>query len=320
MRKIIISCFLFLLTLSCSSKKNKLPTIGIFQINSIELADAAREGFIKGLKDGGYEDGININLDLQNAQGDITTLQLIAQKFVSDKVNIITAITTPSLQAALNATDNIPIVFSAIANPYKAGAGKSSTEHRANVTGASATAPITQTLELIKKENPEIQKVGVIWNPSYANSLVDVTLCRETCKNLNLTLEEVNVTSSSEVYQAAQTLAGKNIDIFFTVFDHSVLSALESLIKVADQNEIPIISNDPKTIERGITMGLGWDYFENGVESAKLALRILNGENPKDIPFQGLKKITLGINLKKAQLTNTNFSDEVINNANKLIQ
>lgn len=250
----------------------------------------------------------------------MATSQLIAQKFVTDKVDIIAAITTPALQSALNATNNIPFVFSGIADPYKTGAGKTSTNHRPNVTGVSAPAPVSQALELVKRENPSIQTIGIIWNPSFTNSLINVELARVASKELNLKLVEVNVTSSSEVYQAAQTLASKNIDIFLAVYDHSVLSALESLIKVADQTNIPVISNDPKSVVRGVSMGLGLDNFENSGESSKLAVRILKGENSKDIPFKILKKLNLGINLKKAQQSKLKLSNEVINKADILIQ
>jgi len=319
--KNILSVLLILVFLSsCANKQKGIPVIGIFQVSSSELSDATREGFIHGLKAAGYEDGKTIYLDIKNAEGDMATAQLMAQKFVSDKVDIIAAITTPCLQAALNATKEIPIVFGAIANPYEAGAGKSANDHRANVTGASATSPVFATLQLIKETNPQIKTIGVIWNPAYANSLVNVTLTRKACEELGFQLVEVNVSGSAEVYQAAHSLVDKNIDLFFTVFDHSVLSALESVIKVARQYKLPIVSNDPKTTERGIALGMGWNYYQNGVKSSQLAVRVLKGENPADIPFQGLDEKEMMINLPVAREAGLSIPDSLLKKAKKVIQ
>ncbi len=321
LKKITLMMFISMLIIfSCSKKTNNFPTIGVFQISSSMLADEAREGFIHGLKEAGYEDNKNINLDIQNAQGEITTAQLIAQKFVSNKVDIICAITTPCLQSALQSTKEIPIVFGAIANPYKAGAGESANNHKANVTGASATSPIFETMELIKKTDKKIKTLGVIWNPSYANSVVNVKLAKESAAKLGLVIKEISVSGSSDVLQAAESMVAKNIDLFYIISDHSVISALESVVKIANQHHIPMVSNEPQNVERGVAMALGWDYYQNGAKTAQLAVRILKGENPKDINFQGLDQQSLSINLQAAKQQNLNISEELIKSANKIIK
>ena len=323
MRKFLLTFLALALTItttSCAKKEKKLYTIGVFQISSSPLPDATRDGFVQGLKDEGYIDGKNIKLDFKNAEGDISTAQLIAQQFVGDKVDMICAITTPCLQAALNATETIPIVFGAIANPYQLGAGEDATHHRPNVTGASATSPIYEAMELILEVLPKAKRFGVIWNPSYANSVINVGVARESAQKLGVELVESTVTSSAEVLQAVQTLVTKNITVIYALPDHSVLPAMESVIKVANENHIPLFSNGPKDIERGVCAALGWDYFQNGVKTAKLAVRVICGEDISKIPFQGLEEKILHINLSAAKIQGVTFPEDILKQASKTIE
>ena len=323
MRKIILTCLvlgLAIVVTNCSKKENGLYTIGVFQIGSSPVADAARDGFVQGLRDAGYIDGENIKLNFGNAEGDISTAQLIAQKFVSDKVDMICAVTTPCLQAALNTTQTIPIVFTAIANPYRLGAGEDATHHRPNVTGASATSPIYETMELIQEVLPEAKRVGVIWNPGYDNSVINMELARESTERIGVELVESTVTGSAEVLQAAQTLATKDIDVIYVVPDHSVMPALESVIKVANGNHIPLFSNETKDAERGACASLSWDYFQNGVKSAELAVRVMRGEDISKIPFQGLEEKILHINLTAARIQGVTFPEDVLKRAYKVME
>jgi len=139
---LVILCGLVLMLANCGSRSgDELYTVGVFQINSNPNLDAAREGFIGGLKQAGYEDGKNIHLIVKNAQGDIATAQLIAQQF-TEEADMIMAISTPCLQAAIKATSEKPIIFGEIANAYVAGAGTSATDHLPNVTGAFSFHPM----------------------------------------------------------------------------------------------------------------------------------------------------------------------------------
>jgi len=324
MRKFVVM-FLVLPALAaaianCAKEEKRLYTIGVFQIATSDLADDARDGFVYGLKEAGYVDGENIKLDLKNAEGDISTAQLIAQKFVSDKVDMICAVTTPCLQAALNTTETVPIVFGAIANPYKLGAGEDATHHRPNVTGASATSPVYETMEFILKVLPEAKRFGVVWNQAYENSAVNVGLARESAKKLGVELVESTVTSSAEVLQAARTLATKDIDVLYAVPDHSVLPAMETMVKVASEERVPLFSNGPTDTERGVCAALGWDYFQNGVKTAKLAIRVMNGEDISKIPFQGLEEKILHINLSAAKAQGVTFPEDILKQASKVIE
>ena len=304
----------------CSKRSKDLYTIGVFQFNSNPLLDDAREGFTKALKDVGYENDINIRLDFKNAQGDISTSQLIARKFVQDEVDMICAISTPCLQSAINTTEKIPIIFGAIANPYRVGAGQDSVNHRANVTGASSPSPIRAGMRLLLEVMPDAKRVGTLWNPTEENSQYDIERARNISEELGLELVDLPVTASSDVLMSAQALAEKDIDAIFQIIDNVVCSSIESEVKVANEVHIPLFALDPRYTERGACVGIGWDYFKNGYKSGKLAVRVMNGEKPAEIPFQELEEVKLHINLKVAELQGVSFPKSILERADKRIE
>ncbi len=298
--------------------EEELYTIGVFQINSNPNLDATREGFIDGLKRAGYEDGKSISLIIKNAQGDIATAQLIAQQFAQE-ADMIMAISTPCLQAAIKATSEKPIIFGEIANAYVAGAGTSATDHLPNVTGVFSFHPIKETLQLLLEIIPETKRVGVLWNPAQANSVFNVELEREGAQELSLELVEVTVSNSSDVLMAAQTLATKEVDAIVQISDNVVYAAFDSLVKVADEQHIPLFSNSLEHAEQGAAVALGWDFYDNGLKSAELAVWVMEGESPADIPFQGLNKILLNINLKAAEAQGVRIPESLLQRADKVI-
>ena len=209
-----------LFTAGCSQKKaGDLYTVGICQYTANPLLDNTREGFIQAFEDAGFEDGKNIKFDFRDAQGDMGTTQLIIQNFIQEKVDMICAISTPSLQTAIHNTEEIPIIFGAIANPYRVGAGEDSLNHRSNVTGASAPSPIRKGMEMVLKLLPDAKRVGTLWNPAEENSHYDMERARKIADDLGLELVELPVSSSSEVYMSAQVLAEKGIDAFMQILD-----------------------------------------------------------------------------------------------------
>lgn len=316
---LVILCGLILMLANCGSRNgDELYTIGVFQINSNPNLDVTREGFIDGLRQAGYEDGENIHLIVKNAQGDIATAQLIAQQFAQE-ADMTMAISTPCLQAAIKATSERPIIFGEIANAYVAGAGDSATDHLPNVTGAFSFHPIKETLGLLLEIRPETKRVGVLWNPAQANSVFNVGLEREGAQELGLELVEVTVSNSSDVLMAAQTLATKEVDAIVQVSDNVVYAAFDSLVKIADEQRIPLFSNSLDHAEQGAAVALGWDFYDNGLKSAELAVRVMEGENPADIPFQGLDKMLLHVNLKAADAQGLHISESVLQQADKVI-
>lgn len=296
--------------------------IGITQIVEHPALDAARDGFIAALEEAGFKEGEDVVYDLQNAQGDFTNAISIAQKFKDDKVDLIVAIATPTAQAALQVNQEIPIVINAVTDPVAASLAKSWESSGNNLTGMSDAAPNKQQVELIPLFLPEAKNVGTIYNAGEANSVVQIEIAKETCKELGLNLIEVTVSNSSEVLMAAQSLAGR-VEAIYIVTDNTVVSALESVIKVCNQEKIALILADPSTVDKGALASYGIDYYSLGKKSGEIAIQILKGAKPSDIPIQTItdpKDLQFVVNLDTAKILGLSISEEILKDADKIIK
>jgi len=296
--------------------------IGVTQIVEHPALDAARDGFIEALEEAGFKEGVDVVYDLQNAQGDFNNAISIAQKFKDDKVDLIVAIATPTAQAALQVNNEIPIVINAVTDPVAAGLAKSWESSGNNLTGMSDAAPNKQQVELIPRFLPEAKNVGTIYNAGEANSVVQIEVAKGVCKELGLNLIEVTVSNSSEVLMAAQSLAGR-VEAIYIVTDNTVVSALESVISVCNRQKIALIVADPSTVDKGALASYGIDYFSLGKRSGEIALKIIEGAKPSDIPIQMItdpKDLQFVVNLDAAKVIGLTVSDKIIEEADKIIK
>ena len=296
--------------------------IGVTQIVEHPALDAARDGFIAALEEAGFKEGIDVIYDLQNAQGDFTNAISIAQKFKDDKVDLIVAIATPTAQAALQVNKEIPIVINAVTDPVAASLAESWESSGNNLTGMSDAAPNKQQVELIPQFLPAAKNVGTIYNAGEANSVVQVEVAKEVCEELGLKLIEVTVSNSSEVLMAAQSLAGR-VEAIYIVTDNTVVSALESVINVCNRQKIALIVADPSSVDRGALASYGIDYFSLGKKSAEIALKVIEGTKPSDIPIQTItdpNELQFVVNLDTAKTIGISVSEEIIKAADKIIK
>ncbi|MGG1679454.1 ABC transporter substrate-binding protein [Neobacillus sp. NRS-1170] len=297
-------------------KNEKVVKIGISQIVEHPSLDAAREGFIAALKDAGYVEGKNLKLDYQNAQGDMNNNMSIAKNLVADKDDLILAIATPSAQAVVNATKDIPILFTAITDPVGAQLVQSLDKPGGNVTGTSDTHPeaIKNTIEAIKKFIPNAKKVGIIYNNGEPNSVVNVKNAKSALEAAGLETVETTITASSEVKQAAESMVGR-ADVLYIPKDNTVVAALESVIKVANDKNIPTFVGEGDSVKRGTFASYGFDYHDLGYTTGKMAVEILKGKKPSEIPVGFPENLQLYINKKAAQEEGITLTEEMLKNA-----
>jgi len=278
----------------------KILTIGITQIVDHPALNAVRDGFIDEMTKQGYIKDEDVIYDLQNAQGDMATANTIAQKFVSEEVDLILSIATPTSQAAVNATTTIPIVFSAVTDPIGAGLVKNLENSGNNVTGISDLTPVRKQFELIKEMLPEAKAVGTIYNSAEANSVLTNELAKDACTDLGLKLIEATVSSSADVLLAARSLVGK-VDAIYVSTDNATVSALDAVVQVTNENNIPLVLADPTTLEKGALVALGFNYYQHGQQTAPIVIKILEGAKPTDIPVEFAKNVELALNLDIAK-------------------
>jgi len=273
---------------SASTGGSKKYRIGITQIVAHPALDSAREGFKAAFK----EAGIDADFDEKNANGEAATANLIANSFVSSKVDLIYSIATSTAQAAAQSTNTIPVVFSAITDPESAGILKN------NVTGVSDRVDIKQQLQLLLKLDSKIKKVGVIYNSSEQNSKVQVDDLKAAAKELGIEVVEKSVIQASEIPQAADALTRES-DAIYLPTDNLVASVVNLLTDKATAAKKIVFGAESAHVKGGALITQGIDYYEMGKQAGKIAIDILkNGKKPSEIKYQRMSLNDIVVNGK----------------------
>ncbi len=279
----------------------KMYHIGITQIVSHPALDATAQGFVEALAAAGYVEGQNVTFDRENAQGDMANATTIAQKFVGDKVDLIFSIATPTSQAAVKAATgtNIPVVFAAVTDPVAAGLVTDANAPDANVTGCSDMLPVQPHLDLIKELVPDAKTIGLLYNSGETNSVTLVEQEKAAAKAMGYEVVEATAANSSEVLAAAQSLVGR-ADAISILTDNTVVSALDSVVKVCEENKIPLIAGDIDSVKGGAIAAYAFDYHEHGIQAGEMAAKVLQGTPISQIPVEYAKNLKLAVNLEAA--------------------
>ncbi len=281
--------------------------------------DAVRDGVQAALKAEGFENGKNLKWQYQSAQGNPGTAAQIARKFVGDKPDAIVAIATPSAQAVVAATKTVPVVFSAVTDPVAAKLVPSWEASKTNVTGVSDLLALDKQMELVKKILPNAKRVGMVYNPGEANSVVVVKELKELLPKLGMTLVEAAAPRSVDVGSAGRSLVGK-VDVIYTNTDNNVVSAYESLVKVGQDSKLPLVASDTDSVARGAVAALGINYRDLGEQTGRMVARILKGEKPGDIKTEVSTKVELFVNPGAAEKQGIKLPDDLVKAAAKVIQ
>jgi putative ABC transport system substrate-binding protein len=304
-------------TSSTSGESTKQIKIGISQIVEHPALDSARKGFIDALKESGYEDGKNIKIDFENAQGDQPTTQTIAKKFVSSKVDMILAIATPSAQAAYNSTKDIPILITAVTDPVQAGLAKSLEKSETNVTGTSDNVPIEKQFELLKKLVPNAKKVGILYNTSESNSEIQVNSAKKGAPSAGLEIVPVGITNVNDIPQSLSSLVGK-IDVLYVPTDNMVVSSMPIIADQCFKNNIPIIGSEKGQVTQGALATTGIDYYKLGKQTGAVAVEVIKGKKPSELPITTLSDMQLVINTDAAKKLNITIPKDLDEKAEKV--
>src|SRR5262245_36991809 len=281
--------------------------------------DACRDGVKDELKAEGYEDGKNLKFVYESAQGNPATAAQIAQKFGGEHPTTIVPISTPSAQAVIAATQDIPVVFTAVTDTLGAKLISNLEKPGGNVTGMSDLSPIAKHLELIKEITPQAKKIGVPYNPGEANSVTLLNLLKELGGPAGFEIVEAAAPKSSDVLAAAESLVGK-ADVIYVPTDNTIVSALEAVLKVGIDNKIPVYSGDTDSVKRGAIAAIGFNYYDVGRQTGQIVLRVLKGEKPGDIPVAGVEITELIVNPGAAEQMGIKISDAVIAKAKEVVQ
>jgi putative ABC transport system substrate-binding protein len=284
--------------------------IGITQIVAHPALDSTVQGFIDTLAEAGFVEGENVTFDLQNAQGEMANATTIAQKFVGDEVDLILSVATPVSQAVVKATTTIPVVFAAVTDPVAAALVADADAPDTNVTGVSDMLPVEPHLELILELVPEAKTIGLLYNAGETNSVTLVEKEKAAGAALGLEFVEATAANSSEVLAAAQSLVGR-VDAISVLTDNTVVSALDSVVKVCQDNKIPLIAGDIDSVKGGAVAAYAFDYYEHGVQAGQMAVKVLQGTPIADLPVEFAQNLQLALNLAAAEAMGVTIPDSL---------
>ena len=299
------------------------PTIGMLQMVDAPPPNETRKGFEAALAEGGYVAGKSVNYIQKDAAGELANTNLVMKQFVAQKADMILAVGTPPLQAAMKEVDeSTPVIFCYCSNPWGAGAGTPPGgvgQHRPNVVGTIGTNPVGEELDLALQVNPQLKTVGLIFNPGEPNSSYEAKILKQEAAKRNITVLEQAVANSGEVLQAAQVLASKKVEAFVKIGDYATIQGFGSIARVGLENRIPVYSVDAADINLpGCLATIGWSYFDDGYAAGQLALRVLKGESPAKMAFEPLTKTELLVNLATAKAIGVTIPEAVIEQAKQV--
>ena len=276
--------------------ENKEPKkIAIVQYMEHPSLDAIREGMIDELAEDGYVDGENIVIEFENSQGDQSNLNSIAGKFLGDDPDLVVAIATPAAQSMAAAIKDTPIVFSAVSDPLGAKLVTDMEKPTSNVTGTSDALPMDQTFELIKELSPDAKTIGFIYTASEANSQSIIAEAKAMAGDYGLECVEKAITTSTELQQAAEVLAGK-ADVIYTPVDNVIASSIPVLAEVGKKMQIPVYAGAVEMVEQGAYATVGVDYYKLGEVTGDMVGEVLEGKAVSEIPVATLDNFMKVIN------------------------
>lgn len=291
----------------------KVYNVGIVQIVQHEALDDSRKGFIEGMKNKGFVEGKNVKYDQQNAQGDQSNLQTIAQRFVNNKVDLICAISTPAAQTMASATKTIPIVGNAITSYETAKLVKSDKKPDTNVTGANDMAPVAAQIDLALKLKPQTKKAGLMFTSSEVNSQIQINMAKDQLKKKGIAFEEGSVNSVNDIQEVARSLISKGVEFIYVPTDNIIASATPALVAIANEAKVPVIAADGILLKMGAAASVNIEFYKLGVVSGEMAGDILLGKSkPQDMPIASQKEFNPVINKAQAEKLGIKIPEDLV--------
>ncbi|MGU7955564.1 ABC transporter substrate binding protein [Streptococcus suis] len=293
-----------LLTLAaCSSSSEQASSdvvkVGVLQYMEHESLTAAREGFVAELEANGYKEGEKLVLDYQNAQGDQANLQTISEQLI-DGNDIVLAIATPSAQSLATVSTETPIVFTAVTDPLSADLVESIEKPGGLLTGTSDQAPIDKQVELLGQTVPDAKTVGILYTTSERNSEVQVEQAKKLLEKADYKVVVKGITSTNEVQDATTSLM-KDVDALFIPTDNTVASTMTMIGELSVEHKVPVIGGSTDMVDEGGLLTYGTNYEALGRQTAKMAIKIIEGANVSETAVEYPETVSLHVNEEMAQ-------------------
>lgn len=301
----------------CAGQKKCADGQTVYQIGVLQYADHpsldnCREGFKQGLD----AEGIKYELKEQSAKADDAVNTQIAQQFVSQKLDLICGIATPSAQSCYNAAyeNKIPVIFNAVSDPVAAKLAKSKTEAMDGITGVSDMLPVDEQLKLIREMLPDAKKIGILYTTSEANSVSTIESYKEKAGEYGFELVAKGVTNASEIPQAVDLILTE-VDCISNMTDNTIVNNLPILLEKATAKNIPVFGSEEEQVKNGCVASAGIDYIDLGKKAGVMAARVLKGGDIASIPYETMTESKITISSEAAKKINLTIPQSIIDRA-----
>ncbi len=302
-----------------SGKLIKKWRVSLIEYNNVLDVEEAEKGVMAGLREAGLTEGTDYMIKIQNAQGDMSTVNGMVDAAVSEGADLLITLSTPTLQAALQRARNIPIVFTYIANAVAAGAGRSDEDHMPNVTGVYMEGAYDDMMSVLREYFPFARVIGTLFTPSEVNSVLHKGKITEAAQKVGIEVMAVAANSSAEVSDAALALCSRKIDAVCQIPGNLTAASFPGIAQAARNAMLPIFAFQSTQVQAGAAVVLARDYYDGGRESGLIAARVMRGENPANIPFQPFTKTKLIINLEAAKASGLKIPSSLLEKAQEVI-
>lgn len=304
----------------CSSTGKGSVTVGIGQFAEHASLDNCREGFLAGLAAEGYTEGKNLTVLYDNAQADGGIAAQIANNYVANKVDLICAIATPMAQSAFGAAKNtsIPVIFTAVTDPILAELAKPDSTPNGNITGTSDKLPVEKQLEMIREVLPNAKTIGIMYCTSEVNSISAIEEYKAAAYKYGFEIVESGIATAADIPLAADSLLQK-VDCLNNLTDNTVVSSLPVILNKAAEKKIPVFGSEVEQVKIGCLATIGLDYYDLGVQTGKIAAKVLKGEKKaSDIPFEVIQEAAFYGNSKVAENLGITLPESLVSSAKEI--
>lgn len=286
-------------------------TVAVTAIVEHPALDATRQGLEDALAEAGWRTGVNLELLFESANGRKSDAERIAHWLVTRAPDVIVPLSTPSAQAVANATREIPVVFAAVTDPVEAGLVSNLERPGGNVTGITDLSPIGLHLDLIRRVLPDLDELGALYSPGEANARTLLDLLEQEAPERDLSIVAEAVEAGAGVEGAAERLA-QRVDAIYVPTDNTVAAAIEAVIAIAEPRGVPVFAGDIHLVPRGAVAALGFNYYELGRQAGRMVVRVLEGEDPGDMPVESVETTELFVNRAAADAIGVTLPEDLL--------
>ena len=280
----------FGLALAVAAHAADVKNVAIITMNDTPQLLEVKDGLMAGLASHGYTEGKNLNVNFKSAQGNFGTAQQIVRQFIGENPDVIVTITTPTSQAAIAATKDIPIIFTTVTDPLKSKLVTQEKHPGGNASGISDLVPAERQLDVVKEIVPNLKTLGLVYDPGLDNARSTVESIKAIAPKMGFTIVESPAMGINNVPSAGQALVGK-VDAIFVPNDTTVYGAFKSLVKVAQDGKVPLFTAERRSVQRGAVATVGFDFKDMGMRTADMVDKVLKGTKPGDMDVQYMKDL-----------------------------